>query len=66
MKESIHERLRQVSDRHEEIAMLLAEPEVFSQQGRYRDLSREYAQLEPVVKAWRRWQKQKIFQLKIK
>ena len=56
MKESIRLRLQQVSARHEEIALLLSEPEVFSDQNRYRDLSREYAQLEPLVLSWHNWQ----------
>jgi len=56
MKESIRLRLQQVSARHEEIALLLSEPEVFSDQNRYRDLSREYAQLEPLVRSWHNWQ----------
>jgi peptide chain release factor 1 len=56
MKESIHHRLQQVSARYEEIALLLSEPEVLSDQNRYRDLSREYAQIEPVVTSWREWQ----------
>jgi len=57
MKESVHDRLRQVSAKYEEIALLLSEPEIFSDQNRYRDLSREYAQIEPVVLAWREWTK---------
>lgn len=57
MKESVHDRLRQVSAKYEEIALLLSEPEVFSDQNRYRDLSKEYAQIEPVVLSWRDWQK---------
>ena len=56
MKESIRLRLQQVTARHEEIALLLSEPEVFSDQNRYRDLSREYAQLEPLILSWRNWQ----------
>lgn len=56
MKESIRLKLQQVSARHEELALLLSEPEVFSDQNRYRDLSREYAQLEPLVLSWRNWQ----------
>ena len=60
MKESIHDRLQQVSARYEEIALLLSEPEVFSDQNRYRDLSREYAQLEPVVLSWREWQQTRM------
>jgi len=56
MRESILLRLQQVSARHEEIALLLSEPDVFSDQNRYRDLSREYAQLEPLVLSWHNWQ----------
>ena len=56
MKDSIRTRLAQVQDHFEEIAMLLALPETMAKQDRFRDLSREYAQLEPVVKTWRRWQ----------
>jgi peptide chain release factor 1 len=60
MKESIRLRLQQVSARHEEIALLLSEPEVFSDQNRYRDLSREYAQLGPLVLSWRNWRQTRI------
>jgi peptide chain release factor 1 len=56
MKASIRERLRQVSERYEEIGLLLSQPEVFSDQNRFRELSREYAQLEPLVSCWQRWQ----------
>jgi peptide chain release factor 1 len=56
MKESIRNRLRQLAERYEELTFLLAEPEVFSEANRFRDLSREYAQLEPVVSAWRKWE----------
>ncbi len=56
MKESIHDRLMQVEARYEEIGLLLSEPEVFSDQNRFRELSREYAQLEALVTSWRQWQ----------
>lgn len=52
MKASIKAKLEQLAERHEEIAALLGEPEVITDQNRFRDLSREYAQLEPVVKNW--------------
>ena len=55
MKKSIRERLMQVAGRYEEIGLLLSDQEVFSDQNRFRDLSREYAQLEPVVLAWNQW-----------
>lgn len=56
MKSSIRERLHQVSSRYEEVGLLLSQPEVFSDQNRFRDLSVEYAQLEPLVKSWESWQ----------
>ena len=55
MRESICNRLRQVAERYEEIALLLSQPDVFAEPGRFRDLSREYAQIEPLVHVWRRW-----------
>ena len=55
MKESIRNRLRQVEERHQEIAMLLAQPGAFANPERFRDLSREYAQLSPLVQAWTAW-----------
>jgi len=56
MKTSIQDRLRQVAARYEEVGLLLSEQEVFSNQNRYRELSTEYAQLEPLVRSWARWQ----------
>jgi peptide chain release factor 1 len=55
VKASILERLAQVSGRYEEIGLLLSEPDVFSDQNRFRELSMEYAQLEPLVETWRQW-----------
>lgn len=49
MKESIQHKLETLVDRHEEIAGLLAEPETMADQNKFRALSQEYAQLEPVV-----------------
>jgi len=57
MKSSIQDRLRQVASRYEEVGLLLSEQEVFSNQNRFRELSMEYAQLEPLVRSWNRWQK---------
>ena len=56
MLPSIHARLHQLQERHEEIALLLAEQEIMADQNRFRDLSVEYSQLEPVVAAWAKWQ----------
>jgi peptide chain release factor 1 len=56
VKNSIRQRLRHVADRYEEIALLLAEPGAFSDPERFRNLSREYSQIEPVVLTWKSWQ----------
>jgi len=52
MKESMLQKLSVLSERHEEVAGLLSDPNVISQQNRFRSLSQEYAQLEPLVKTW--------------
>jgi len=49
VKESIKHKLETLIERHEEIAGLLAEPETMADQNKFRSLSQEYAQLEPVV-----------------
>ena len=50
MKASIRQKLESVRDRFEEISGLLAEPDVIANQNRFRDLSKEYARVEPVVR----------------
>ncbi len=57
MKESMLEKLSVLSDRHEEIAGLLSDPDVIARQDQFRTLSQEYAQLEPLVKTWSDYQK---------
>ncbi|HKJ16790.1 MAG TPA: peptide chain release factor 1 [Xanthomonadales bacterium] len=57
MKDSVLQRLETVAARHEEVGILLSQPDVFSDQNRFRDLSVEYSQLEPVVETYRNWKK---------
>jgi len=57
MKESIRHKLESVRDRFEEIAGLLAEPEIIANQAKFRDLSREYARVEPVVKSFANYER---------
>ena len=57
MKDSIRQKLASLTARHEEIAMLLGQPEVIADQNQFRDLSREYAQLEPAVKVFEQYVK---------
>ena len=53
MKDSIRQKLEQLSQRFEEITALLAEPETQNDQDRFRALSKEYAQLNPLVTTFR-------------
>ena len=55
MKASIEFKLSALADRFEEIAALLADPEVIGDQNQFRDLSMEYAKLEPVVQTFGRF-----------
>lgn len=52
MKDSLRTKLERLCDRHEELSALLSDPDVINQQGRFRDLSREYAELEDVVQCF--------------
>jgi peptide chain release factor 1 len=49
VKQSIKSKLETLAERHQEIAALLSEPEIIEDQDRYRKLSVEYSQLEPIV-----------------
>ncbi|MEZ5588625.1 MAG: peptide chain release factor 1 [Sedimenticolaceae bacterium] len=55
MKSSIRHKLEQISERFQEIAVLLTDPEVQADTNRFRDLSREYAQLEPIGQCYQRY-----------
>jgi len=50
VKDSIRYKLESVKDRFEEISGLLADPDVISDQNQFRDLSKEYSRVEPIVK----------------
>jgi peptide chain release factor 1 len=52
---SLRNKLERISERVSEIAALLAEPETQSDQQRFRDLSREYAQIESLVDCYREY-----------
>jgi peptide chain release factor 1 len=53
MKDSIRRRLERTADRFEEVGGLLADAEVIAKQGQFRELSMEYARLEPVAERFR-------------
>ena len=56
MKQSIQTKLENLSDRFEEIAALLSQPEVQNDQNQYRALSQEYAQIDPIVSCYKQYQ----------
>ena len=56
MKETIQQKLFMLCDRYEEVSALLSDAQIISDQNRFRDLSREYSEIEPVVKCFNRYQ----------
>lgn len=49
MTPEIELKLEHAQDRYEEITLLLSDPDVMANQNQFRDLSKEYAQIEPLV-----------------
>jgi peptide chain release factor 1 len=52
VKASLRSKLDALADRHREVTALLADAEVIGQSDRFRDLSREYAELDPLVRCF--------------
>jgi peptide chain release factor 1 len=57
MKPSIQSKLESLVERHEELSSLLSEPEIIRDQVRFRALSKEYSDLEPLVLEFRQYEK---------
>ncbi len=57
MKPSIRGRLEQLVDRFEEVSALLGDATVINDQKRFRELSREFAEIEPVVQCFQAWRR---------
>jgi peptide chain release factor 1 len=51
MTPSIRKKLAELQDRHQEVALMLSDPDVINDNPRFRSLSREYAALEPAASA---------------
>lgn len=56
MKESLKQKLITLSHRFREISVLLSEPDIINDQNKFRDLSREYAQLQEIVQCFSQYQ----------
>ncbi len=57
MKKSIETKLRSLVDRFDELSALLSESSVINNQEKFREYSKEYAQLEELVTCFNNWQK---------
>ncbi|MBT5966975.1 MAG: PCRF domain-containing protein, partial [Gammaproteobacteria bacterium] len=55
MKSSIKTKLENLFDRFDEIAALLSQPEVQGDQNKFRALSQEYAQINPLVDCYKKF-----------
>ena len=55
MKDSIRSKLDNLKERFEELEALLSDPDVIANQAKFREYSKEYAELEEVVKEFRRY-----------
>ncbi|ALS98128.1 peptide chain release factor 1 [Lacimicrobium alkaliphilum] len=55
MKESVLHKLESLIERFDEVQALLSEPDVINDQNKFRGLSKEYAQLEELVKCFREY-----------
>lgn len=52
MKETVYRKLEGLVERYEEVQALLSDAGVISDQSRFRELSKEYSQLEPIAQAF--------------
>ncbi len=55
MKDSIITKLEELKERLEEVSHLLSDPDVISNNDKFRELSQEYAHLDPVVVEFNAW-----------
>jgi len=56
MKSTLTDKLLQIQDRFEELGALLSDADIIANQDKFRALSKEYAELEPVVSTYTKYQ----------
>lgn len=56
MKQSYKQKLMTLTHRYREVGALLSDPVVMNDQNRYRELSKEYAQLEPIAQCFKSYE----------
>jgi peptide chain release factor 1 len=57
MKASLINKLKQIANRHGEVSGLLSDTDVMNDQNRFRELSKEYAHLGPIITCFETYQK---------
>jgi len=55
MKPSILHKIEHLGERHQEVGALLGEGDIIANQVKFRALSQEYAELEPIAQAWHQY-----------
>ncbi|HID98963.1 MAG TPA: peptide chain release factor 1 [Thiotrichaceae bacterium] len=55
MKDSIRSKLETLTERLQELDALLADPDVITDQNKFRELSKEYAEIQPVVDGFKKY-----------
>ena len=56
MKDSIKHKLDRLAERHTEVSALLADPDTINDNNKFRELSMEYAKLEPIITQYQSYQ----------
>ncbi len=56
MKKSLEQKLQSLSYRYTEVGGMLSDPAIMSDQNRYRELSKEYAELEPIAHCFKQFE----------
>jgi peptide chain release factor 1 len=54
MQPALRSKIESLSERHEELGAMICDPEVVNDKRRFLELSREHAELSPLVEAWGR------------
>lgn len=57
MKASLQQKLETLGQRYTDLGAMLSDPDIINDQNRYRDLSKEFSQLEPLVEAFNDYKK---------
>lgn len=60
MRESLHNKLNHLLERHEELGHLLSTSDIINDQNKFRDFSKEYAQLQPLIDVYKQYQQCEI------